>query len=121
MITKFTDWKAHLLNEGVAANDKTIEKKVDDINKMILKAIDSDNDPISVIDKSGTWQEPMVYKPIIYKNGMLTIEYYEVYSPKKIKKEKINKSNMELDGIGTLNDIAKMYRAALKKHNITID
>lgn len=118
MITTIKEWKLHILNESVS--EKSIERKVAEINAMIAKAIDKEGDPIDVIDKSGTWQEPMIYKPIIYKNGSLIIEYTEPYSPGKVNKEKISKANMEFDGIPTLNNIAKMYRAALKKHNITI-
>ncbi len=106
-------------NENVITNEalseKSIQKKVDEINDMISKAKDDDGDPIGVIDTSGTWEEPMVYKPLVYKNGALYIEYTQPYRPGKVNKEKITKANMEFDGIPTLNDIAKWYRKAIKK------
>jgi len=98
--------------------DSKIQKKVDEVNSLIEKAIDKDGDPIMVVDKSGTWQEPMQYKPIIYKNGRLYFEYYEPYSG-KTKKEVVNKSNIEFDGYPMLLDIAKMYRSALKQKGIS--
>lgn len=94
--------------------DAKIQKKVEEINAMIEKAFDLDGDPLWVIDTSSTWQEPVVYKPIIYRNGRLYIEYFEPYSGKTVK-ETILKRNMEEDGYGTLLEIAKMYRRALKK------
>jgi len=90
-----------------------IQKKVDEINAMIEKAFDSNGEPLWVVDTSSTWQEPVVYKPIIYRNGRLYIEYFEPYSGKTVK-ETILKINMEEDGYGTLLEIAKMYRGALK-------
>lgn len=95
-----------------------IQKKVDEVNALIKKAIDSDGDPLMVVDTTGTWEEPMQYKPIIYKNGRLYIEYYEPYSG-KTEKDVINKSNIDFDGYPTLLNIAKMYRKALKKEGIS--
>lgn len=98
--------------------ESKIQKKVDEVNSLIEKAIDKDGDPIMVVDKSGTWEEPMQYKPIVYKNGRLYFEYYEPYSG-KTQKEVVNKSNIEFDGYPMLLDIAKMYRSALKQKGIS--
>lgn len=98
--------------------ESKIQKKVDEVNSLIEKAIDKDGDPIMVVDKSGTWEEPMQYKPIVYKNGRLYFEYYEPYSG-KTEKEVVNKSNIEFDGYPMLLDIAKMYRSALKQKGIS--
>jgi hypothetical protein len=95
-----------------------IQKKVDEVNSLIEKAIDKDGDPIMVVDKSGTWEEPMIYKPISYRNGRLYIEYFEPYSG-KTEKDVINKSNVDFDGYPTLLNIAKMYRRALKEKGIS--
>jgi hypothetical protein len=95
-----------------------IQKKVDEVNALIKKAIDSDGDPLMVVDTTGTWEEPMQYKPIVYKNGRLYIEYFEPYSG-KTEKDVINKSNMDFDGYPTLLNIAKMYRKALKEKGIS--
>jgi hypothetical protein len=107
---------------GEAMSDNAIQKKIAEINAMIAKAKDADGDLIGVIDKTSTWEAPMYYKPLSYKNGVLYIEYEEYTGRKnEVHKEKIGKSRMELDGIPTLNNIAKMYRAALKKNNISLD
>lgn len=98
--------------------ESKIQKKVDEVNSLIEKAIDKDGDPIMVVDKSGTWEEPMQYKPIVYKNGRLYFEYYEPYSG-KTQKEVVNKSNIEFDGYPMLLDIAKMYRSALKQKGVS--
>lgn len=98
--------------------ESKIQKKVDEVNSLIEKAIDKDGDPIMVVDKSGTWEEPMQYKPIVYKNGRLYFEYYEPYSG-KTQKEVVNKSNIEFDGYPMLLDIAKMYRRALKEKGVS--
>jgi hypothetical protein len=95
-----------------------IQKKVDEVNALIEKAIDSDGDPLMVVDTTGTWEEPMQYKPIVYKNGRLYIEYFEPYSG-KTEKDVINKSNVDFDGYPTLLNIAKMYRKALKEKGIS--
>jgi hypothetical protein len=95
-----------------------IQKKVDEVNALIEKAVDSDGDPLMVVDTTGTWEEPMQYKPIVYKNGRLYIEYFEPYSG-KTEKDVINKSNMDFDGYPTLLNIAKMYRKALKEKGIS--
>jgi hypothetical protein len=95
-----------------------IQKKVDEVNALIEKAVDSDGDPLMVVDATGTWEEPMQYKPIVYKNGRLYIEYFEPYSG-KTQKEVVNKSNVEFDGYPMLLDIAKMYRKALKEKGVS--
>jgi hypothetical protein len=102
--------------------EKKIQKKVDEINNLISLASNSDSDNaydgnLMVTDTSSTWEEPAIYKPIVFRNGVLYIEYFEPYS-NRTKKDKILKRNLEFDGYGTLLDIAKIYRRALKKENI---
>ena len=102
--------------------EKKIQKKVDEINNLISLASNSESDNaydgnLMVTDTSSTWEEPAIYKPIIFRNGVLYIEYFEPYS-NRTKKDKILKRNLEFDGYGTLLDIAKIYRRALKKENI---
>jgi hypothetical protein len=62
-----------------------IQKKVDEVNSLIEKAIDKDGDPIMVVDKSGTWEEPMQYKPIVYKNGRLYLSTLSLILEKQKK------------------------------------
>jgi len=105
-------------NAGTNRNEPKVEKLVNLINQMITDAIDTDGDPIGVIDTTGTWEEPMVYTPIIYKNGVLKITSRSVYDTGgKPNTEVILKRNMEFDGIPTLLNIKKQYVKALKKKN----
>jgi antirestriction protein len=103
-------------------NVSSIEKKVNEVNRLIELANKND---ISVVDSSSTWESPMKYKPIKYSNGTLYIEYEELdlykYNRTGVsnwvtKKDKILKRNMEFDN--PLNEIAKMYRKALKSDGI---
>lgn len=103
------------INEAPAVNSPKVQKVVDQINKIIESAIDSDGDKIAVVDTGGTWQEPYIYEPIQYKNGALKITYYSVYNQKKPQVDVILKRHMEEDGIPTLRHIAKMYKAAIRK------
>ena len=100
----------------------SIEKKVAEVNKLIELANAND---ISVVDSSSTWESPMKYKPVKYSNGVLYVEYKELdlykynrtgQSNWVTKKDKVLKRNMEFDN--PLNDIAKMYRKALREANI---
>lgn len=105
--------------------EKKIQKKVDEINKLIALAnlpedADVENSydgKVMVVDTSSTWEEPAIYEPIVFRNGVLYIEYFEPYS-NRTKKEKILKRDLEYDGYGTLLDIAKMYKKALKKAEV---
>lgn len=106
------------------ANIPSIEKKVNEVNYLINLA---NENSLYVIDKSGTWQSPMKYKPLKYVNGTLYIEYEELdlYKHNKTKgeesnwitkKDKVLKKDMEFDN--PLNDISKMYKSVLKENNI---
>lgn len=101
------------LKESPAKNDPKIEKLVNQVNQLIKSAVDSDGDPIAVVDKSGTWEEPYIYSPIEYKNGTLKITSTSEYNNIP-EVEVINKRNMEYDGIPTLRNIAKLYKKAIR-------
>jgi DNA repair protein RadC len=103
-------------------NVSSIEKKVAEVNRLINLANEKN---ISVVDSSSTWESPMKYKPIRYSNGVLYIEYQELdlykYNRTGVsnwvtKKDKILKRDIEFDN--PLNDIAKMYRKALREEGI---
>jgi hypothetical protein len=103
-------------------NVSSIEKKVQEVNRLI--ELGNKND-ISVVDSRSTWEAPMKYKPIRYSNGVLYIEYQQLdlykYNKKGIsnwvtKKDKVLKRDMQFDN--PLNDIAKMYRKALKQEGV---
>ena len=99
-----------------------IQRLVDEVNGLIASTVDSDGDPIGVIDTSSTWEEPYVYEPIIYnKMGQLIIKSSSQYDSNKVHKEVINSRDMEFDGIPTLRDIAKQYRKALRSKNTNTD
>lgn len=99
------------LNE--AHEDSNVKKLVDEINELLSKLVDSDGDKIPLIDKSGTWQEPCVYEPIVYKGGKLHINY-TCYDGRK-EKEVILSKYMDSDGIPTLKLILKLAKQALKR------
>ena len=102
-----------------SGNVPRIAKKVAEVNALIEKGNELG---VEVVDSSTTWQSPMKYKPIKYVNGILYIEYEELdlylnnrsgIRQWKLKKDKVLKRNMEFDN--PLNDIAKMYRKAIRE------
>ena len=94
-----------------------IQKLVDEINSLISKAVDSNNDPIGVIDNTSTWESPMVFQPIKYNlRGQLQISNSYPHEPRRGDDvEVINPRDMEFDGIPTLKNIRKMYVKTLKQ------
>lgn len=102
------------MNEGPAKNDPKVERVVQGINQLISKAIDTEGDPIGVIEPGTTWEEPYIYQPIEYTNGALRITKKSPYQGKPTT-EIILSRDMELDGLPTLRMIMKMYKAAIKK------
>lgn len=103
-----------VIKEGVGANIPKIEKYVNKINELISQAFDSEGDPIGVVDPTSTWEEPYVYEPIIYKNGILKIVTYSWYKPTEKSVDIIKSRDMEYEGIPTLQLISRMYKKALK-------
>jgi hypothetical protein len=102
-----------------SGNVPKIAKKVAEVNALIEKGNELG---LEVVDSSTTWQAPMKYKPIKYVNGILYIEYEELdlylnnrrgINQWKLKKDKVLKRNMEFDN--PLNDIARMYRKAIRE------
>jgi hypothetical protein len=103
------------IKEAPAKNDPKIQRVVDQINALIKSAVDSDGDPIPVTDKSGTWEEPEVYLPIVYANGNLKITTQVVYGT-ATNTHFVKKADMEFDGIPELRNIAKLYKKAIKDY-----
>jgi hypothetical protein len=101
---------------------RTAKKFVNEVNRLIALAYDEDGDPIPVYDTSSTWQSPSIYFPLKLSRGTLYGIYvdYPFGLASKPRKMRIivRKSDMEYEGIGTLRDIAKMYRKALKDAGI---
>lgn len=104
----------NVIKEGIGTNIPKIEKYVNQINNLISQAFDSYGDPIGVIDPTSTWEEPYVYEPIIYKNGILKIVTYSLYKPTEKSVDVIKSGDMEYEGIPTLQLISRMYKKALK-------
>lgn len=102
------------LEEGPAKNNPKIEKLVAGINDLIAQAVDSDGDPIGVVDPTSTWQERYVYEPIQYRNGQLKITSKSRYQ-RTSDVDIILSRNMEYDGIPTLRLIMRMYKKAIKQ------
>ena len=102
------------LEEASGTNDPKIQRLVGGINQLIAQAVDSDGDPIGVIEPGGTWDEPVMYSPIEYKNGALKITTKSPYKTDS-STETILAKNMEYDGIPTLRLIMRMYKKAVKK------
>jgi len=112
-------------------NISSIDKRVAEVNAMIKEANEKN---IQVVDTSVTWQAPMKYEPLVYKNGILYIKYEELdlYRNNRgqgrfweKKSDKIGKHNTDY-GVGekegyaqkkALTDIARMYRTALNHYN----
>ncbi len=135
-VTHYLDGRSEFEKGGVMAKGgeiASIKKRVDEVNALIKLGIEND---IEVVDNSTTWEAPMKYKPLKYSNGVLYIEYQELdlYSYLKgrgtkyeTKKEKVTKYDDSYGyGAGVtqkymLNDIAKMYRKALRLWGITYE
>lgn len=129
----FDDFKHNYFNikikDGVikrkSGNEAKVQRKVDELNRLIKLANEND---LAIVDTSGTWQTPEKYKPVRYVNGVLYFEWEELdlYSYNKergekwnLKKDKVLKSNMEFDGIPTLNTLMRLYKKSLKQEGIT--
>ena len=97
---------------------REIEKLVHVANALIEKAVDEDGDPIGVIDTSGTWQEPEYYQPIEFNGDKLTIKSTSYTKPNDVSVEELVGEGLYWDAIPTLRNIIKLYKKALKKHNI---
>ena len=107
-----------------SGNEPKVQRKVDELNRLIKLANEND---IEITDNTSTWEAPMRYKPIKYTNGTLYLEWEELDLYKanrgegrkyEKKTDKVLKSDMELDGIPTLNFLARRYRNALKNAGI---
>lgn len=113
-VGKLAEVEEVAIEEGPAKNNPKIEKLVAGINTLIAQAVDSDGDPIGVVDPGTTWEEPYVYSPIEYKNGALKITSQSQYGGKPVV-DTILARHMEEDGIPTLKLIMRMYKKAIKQ------
>ena len=97
---------------------KKIQNLVNIANALIEKAVDEDGDPIGVVDASGTWQEPDYYKPIEFDGEKLVIRSTSYTSGDKESVDVYEGELLEYDAIPSLQLIIRLYKKALKKHNI---
>ena len=95
-----------------------MQKKIDEVNALIAAAIDTDGDPLGVIDTSGTWQMYMYFKPVIYKNGFVYTEYTE--DGERLPKKERYKPSDSYDAYQWLSQIATWYRRAMKKAGVAL-
>lgn len=104
---------------------KPIQKKVDELNSLISKAVDNDGDAIPVIDNTSTLEMPVHYKPVTFENGVLTISDKDMYG-KKGWTEEVYDLNIFLqdedenwfvfdDAKSDLAFIIRMYKRAIKR------
>jgi hypothetical protein len=97
---------------------KKIQNLVNVANALIEKAVDTDGDPIGVVDTSGTWQEPDYYKSIEFDGKTLVIRSTSQTGGHKEVVDEYEGENLIYDGIPSLQMIIRLYKKALKKHNI---
>jgi len=122
--------KESLILESAKSDLKKVDKWVKDVNKIIASAVDKDGDPVEVIDSTSTWEAPMVYEPIEFKDNVLKIKYKEMGNGYKWeKKEETFDMNDYLekgddseqywqydDGFEMLKMIKRMYTKAIKNY-----
>jgi hypothetical protein len=101
------------ISEAPASNNPKIEKLVDGINQLISQAVE-DGEPVGVIWPGGTWDEPYIYQPVVYKNGQLKVTSRSVYGGQP-QTELVRSRDMEMDGIPMLRTLMRMYKKAVKK------
>lgn len=109
-------------NEAVN-NIGKIQKYADAINVLIKNAIDSDGDPLEIVDTSGTWEQPYKVLPIEIKGNRIYINSVELeHGREKIDKTVHNLSDeigMD-DAIADMRLISKLYKKAYKKNKIPL-
>jgi len=106
-----------LLGAVKQTNTNAIQKRVDEINAMIRFA---KLHKLEVVDKSGSWQSPMIYEQLKYTKGVLYAKYKELDLYKanrgggrdyKNMTERYGKNDVK-EG---LTYIARMYRARINQ------
>jgi len=102
---------------GETKKASALEKRVAEVNELINEGNTMN---VRVVDTSSTWQSPMKYKPVKTSRGVLYVTYEELdlYGYNKgrgIKYVKKSERYGKSDAKYVLNDIAKMYRAAIKR------
>ena len=70
------------------------------------------------MDTSGTWQEPDYYKSIEFDGKTLVIRSTSQTGGHKEVVDEYEGENLIYDGIPSLQMIIRLYKKALKKHNI---
>lgn len=116
-ICRMATFLGGIFGTGNAKKHTALEKKVAEVNELINEA---NRKNLEVVDTSSTWQSPMRYKPLKTSRGVLYVTYEELDLYKHLKgRGTIYIKNSERygkeDAKFVLNDIAKMYRKALKR------
>jgi hypothetical protein len=117
--------KSYKYAKGGEVGDSKLQRKVDEVNRLIKLVNDND---LTVVNSSSTWETPMKYQPIVVSRGGLKITYKELDLYKynrtgkqswEEKKETVLKRDMEFDN--PLNDIAKWHRKVLRENDIMFE
>ena len=102
---------------AVEPRKSAIEKRVDEVNELIKEA---NRKGIRVIDRSSSWQAPMIYEPLKYSRKRLYVKYKKMdlykYAQKGVITWMKRTESWGQDDIrDILNQIARMYRSAIKR------
>ena len=105
---------------GETKKATALEKRVAQVNELINQ---ENKQGLEVVDSSTSWQAPMKYKPIKTSRGIIYVTYekldlYKYNRGKGTSWEKNSERWGADDARYILNDIAKMYRKALKSYSV---
>jgi hypothetical protein len=105
---------------GETKKATALEKRVAQVNELINQA---NKQGLEVVDASSSWQAPMKYKPIKTSRGMIYVTYekldlYKYNKGRGTSWEKISERWGKDDAKDILNDIARMYRKAIKTYSV---
>lgn len=90
-----------------------VNKLVSEIESLLLKVVDSENEPLKVvIDTNCTIEHKESIKSIKFVNSRLTINVLDFLDRESI--EIVSANNIEFDGIPYLQMIKRAYTKALK-------
>ena len=109
-----------IFGTGTAKKPTALEKRVAEVNELINEA---NKQGLEVVDSSSTWQAPMKYKPVKTSRGMIYVSYekldlYKYNKGRGTSWEKKSERWGKDDAKDILNQIARMYRKALKTYSV---
>lgn len=108
---------------------KPITNRIAKLKDLISKAFDSDGDPIGIVDRMSTWEEPSIYS-VNLQNGVINISDKPTYGGnpssldydlKRYFKNKDENWWIYDDAIDHLNYLIRNYKRTLKSNGITTE